>query len=90
MVMNMTGERKEKFGSRKEEVLDVAVTQSVIRMLRARKQGFRCPSDILQSLPSVMQTSKRKMGLNRAEKEARNVLHESRDAMTRTCWLRDQ
>lgn len=90
MMMNMTGERKEKVGSRKEEVLNVVMTQSVMRMLCACKQGFRCPHDILQSLLSVMQTSERKMGDSRAEEETRNVLHESRDVLTRMCWLRDQ
>lgn len=76
MVMNMTGERKEKFRSRKEEVLNVTVTQSLMRMLRAR--------DILQNLLSVTQTLERKVGENRAEEETRNVLHESRDVLTRT------
>ena len=90
MAMNAIGEKKDKVGCRSGEVLNLDVTQLVLRMLWSHKQEFRRQSDILQSLVSVTQTLETKMTDSWAEDKTGDVLHRSRDVLIKMCWLRDR
>lgn len=66
MERNRPGEMKGKAASRKERGLRLEVTQLVMRMRWAPKQGFRCSSGVWQSLSSVRQKSEWTEGDNGA------------------------